>query len=760
MAALAHRIRSLRWGVRARSQPEAFAVRKWLRDELHGTLLPAVDRVFNEAAAKDEVLHLPKLEVHLEVATPEEIIDRLPELLHRRLAELLRSAMRDTAAPAAQAGEPAPSFTRATAEESDLQTLARYLETGSLPWPLAGSDRKAILTQLRSAAAASLGKGLATQGADFHKPFHLDAAMAFYFRLLQLLPEEEWVAVAKAAAAKLPNELGGELVAVVAALAYGEIGKASRYARLAAAAVALGVASLDSTEGGGPAAAVAPTVKEALAAVEDSIAPLPENAAAFWRRWLNIGSEDLRDQPSRSEPFYEEAPAAHPPGVQEVPEATVPSSAAEDGIPISAVSAVSPSVERRARSAGRKTLQKSPAVSGEAASRRRRATAQTGAREPHEGAVPGGEARGEGTGAKFAASNSGIQDQKDAKDATRIISPSSLKSLLSLSSLVSAPKLAPTGGEGLPSTPSPSVGRETRAGGRKTLQKRSAAGVRRISREADVPRGAPPVLAVSVPVRTESPAGSRPRVREEPSATGVEARPKGARKAPRDRAVALHPSTSVERKREPSGFRPHLDPRSQRLRDAAPKPFGVFDRVEVGVEGPDLTVFPLAVPHAGLILLHPFLSRFFESTGIKDPRQPDLPAATLPRAAALLHLLAAGEDEVFEFELGFVKILLGLEPAFALPVSGGLLGESDREEADALLQAVLGYWTALKNTSAAALRQSFLQRRGLVREDEQGFRLQVEPEPFDVLLSTLPWGLATVKLPWMKEPIFTDWPTP
>ena len=200
--------------------------------------------------------------------------------------------------------------------------------------------------------------------------------------------------------------------------------------------------------------------------------------------------------------------------------------------------------------------------------------------------------------------------------------------------------------------------------------------------------------------------------------------------------------------------------RSERSGDTILKPFGVSDRAEAGIQSPELSVFPLAVTHAGLVLLHPFLSRLFENTGIKDARQALLSSAMLPRAASLLHLLATGEEEVYEFELGFIKILLGLQPGFALPVAGGLLRESDREEADALLQAVLGHWTALKNTSAEALRLSFLQRGGLVREEEQGFRLQVEPESFDVLLGTLPWGIGTVKLPWMKQPIFTDWPTP
>jgi len=166
------------------------------------------------------------------------------------------------------------------------------------------------------------------------------------------------------------------------------------------------------------------------------------------------------------------------------------------------------------------------------------------------------------------------------------------------------------------------------------------------------------------------------------------------------------------------------------------------------------------VHHAGLILLHPFLPRFFESTAVKNAGRPELSSDALPRAAALLHWLATGEDEARELDSDFIKVLLGLRLESQLPVSEGLLAATDREEVDALLSAVIGHWSALKRTSVKGLRGSFLQRRGLLREQDQGFRLQVEPAPFDMLLGQLPWGIGTVKLPWMKKAIFTEWPAP
>jgi hypothetical protein len=167
--------------------------------------------------------------------------------------------------------------------------------------------------------------------------------------------------------------------------------------------------------------------------------------------------------------------------------------------------------------------------------------------------------------------------------------------------------------------------------------------------------------------------------------------------------------------------------------------------------------FPLLAAHAGLILLHPFLPRFFESTGVKEPASVELSPFALPRAGALLHFLATGRDAAYEYDLVFIKVLLGLNPETPLCVSEGLLVEADPGETEALLESAITHWTALKNTSIAGFRSSFLDRRALLREEDNGWRLQVERQPFDVLLEHLPWSISVVKLPWMKRLIHTEW---
>jgi hypothetical protein len=167
--------------------------------------------------------------------------------------------------------------------------------------------------------------------------------------------------------------------------------------------------------------------------------------------------------------------------------------------------------------------------------------------------------------------------------------------------------------------------------------------------------------------------------------------------------------------------------------------------------------FSLLAAHAGLILLHPFLPRFFESTGIKRKDDVDLSASVWPRAAALLHFLATNEDAIYEYDLAFIKVLLAIGLETPLCVAEGLIGEADKREIAMLLQSVIEHWAALKQTSIAALRSYFLQRRGLLRKGENAWKLQIERRPFDVLLEHLPWSISVVKLPWMKYPLYTEW---
>lgn len=161
------------------------------------------------------------------------------------------------------------------------------------------------------------------------------------------------------------------------------------------------------------------------------------------------------------------------------------------------------------------------------------------------------------------------------------------------------------------------------------------------------------------------------------------------------------------------------------------------------------------VSQAGLVILHPFLEYFFKDFGLlQDNDFVDLPARQL--AVHLLHYLGTGNTNAFEYDLYFEKFLC-CWPADEPLERGVEIPQRMLDEGDNMLLTVIKYWKALKNTSPGGLREGFLNRNGKLIETEQPVRLIVERMDLDILLSTLPWGMGVIKLPWMVEPFYVEW---
>ena len=161
------------------------------------------------------------------------------------------------------------------------------------------------------------------------------------------------------------------------------------------------------------------------------------------------------------------------------------------------------------------------------------------------------------------------------------------------------------------------------------------------------------------------------------------------------------------------------------------------------------------VHNAGMVLVWPFLGRFFASLGLTTDNGFIDPAAA-ERGVHLLHHLTDGTRRAIEPRLLLNKVLCGLP--IDRPVVRELpLAPGERRACRELLQAVIGHWTALQNTSVAGLQQSFLQRFGLLSQADGRFHLHVDRTAYDMLLDRLPWGIAVVKLSWMKQPLMVEW---
>ncbi|MBE9011544.1 hypothetical protein IQ250_15145 [Pseudanabaenaceae cyanobacterium LEGE 13415] len=164
----------------------------------------------------------------------------------------------------------------------------------------------------------------------------------------------------------------------------------------------------------------------------------------------------------------------------------------------------------------------------------------------------------------------------------------------------------------------------------------------------------------------------------------------------------------------------------------------------------------LYVTQAGLVLLHPFLSFYFDAVGLLE-NDTFRDALSQQSAIYLLHYLVTQQTDAPEYELVLPKLLCGW--SLNRPVVRGLeLSIAALQEGEHLLQTAIDYWEVLKSTSPDGLREGFLQRQGkLTRTSEGNWKLQVEQNAIDILLSSLPWGLSMVKLPWMEDLLTVEW---
>lgn len=154
-----------------------------------------------------------------------------------------------------------------------------------------------------------------------------------------------------------------------------------------------------------------------------------------------------------------------------------------------------------------------------------------------------------------------------------------------------------------------------------------------------------------------------------------------------------------------------------------------------------------ATETAGLVLLAPFLPRFFTTCDlITGDRFVD--DATRLRGVGLLGRVADAHGAGSALE----RLLCGLPPSVEAAPSVDV-APAQTKLIKEMLTAVLQTWPAMETTSRENLRQVFLRRRGLVRVGDDRVELVMEPRPCDVLLDQIPWRTAITALPWMPVPL-------
>ncbi|NEU10437.1 hypothetical protein GZH53_19080 [Flavihumibacter sp. R14] len=163
------------------------------------------------------------------------------------------------------------------------------------------------------------------------------------------------------------------------------------------------------------------------------------------------------------------------------------------------------------------------------------------------------------------------------------------------------------------------------------------------------------------------------------------------------------------------------------------------------------------IGNAGLLLLHPFLQPLFSDSGLLNADSKSfLSEQSRHKAAVLLYYLQSGNADYKEWEMLLNKVLCGMNYPDVMP-DDILLTDRDKQSCSELLTSVVSHWSALKGAGTEALRNTFLLRTGKMAFKEDHWLIQVERTGADILLDRLPWGCSTVKLPWLKELILTEW---
>jgi hypothetical protein len=163
----------------------------------------------------------------------------------------------------------------------------------------------------------------------------------------------------------------------------------------------------------------------------------------------------------------------------------------------------------------------------------------------------------------------------------------------------------------------------------------------------------------------------------------------------------------------------------------------------------------IVIQNAGLAIVAPFLSHFFDHLGLLKDKQ-FVTHEAAKRGVLILQHLVTSEHMFPEHELTLNKLLCGLEPDEPVAIQIDI-SEFEKDEIANLLESVADHWKALKGTSAEGVRRSFLSRTGLLIPQDGSWKLTVERQTIDVLVDRLPWPISILKYPWMNIMIYVEW---
>lgn len=161
------------------------------------------------------------------------------------------------------------------------------------------------------------------------------------------------------------------------------------------------------------------------------------------------------------------------------------------------------------------------------------------------------------------------------------------------------------------------------------------------------------------------------------------------------------------------------------------------------------------IENSGLTILHPFFTSLFEQLNLTEKNEWKSETEA-HKAVLLMHFLVYG-DEIFEENKMVLNKNFGGLPSDEVINVNIVLNDEEKEACEDLLKAVIQHWSVMNKSSIQALRETFLQRNGKLEFKNENLELWIEGKGVDILLDQIPWGISTIKMPWMEHILFCHW---
>ena len=161
------------------------------------------------------------------------------------------------------------------------------------------------------------------------------------------------------------------------------------------------------------------------------------------------------------------------------------------------------------------------------------------------------------------------------------------------------------------------------------------------------------------------------------------------------------------------------------------------------------------IKNAGLVILNNYLELLFERLHLTSNKQ-FTSAENQRKAVHYLQFLVTGLSNTEDTISPLNKVLCGLSVTQTVP-NGITIFDEEKELIHGLIQAAIGHWPSIGETSVNGFRGNWLVRDGLLQEMEDRWELTVEKRAYDLLLHKSPFSFSIIKYPWMEKPLHVIW---